>query len=83
MIRKFKEMITIREAGKKDSDIILNCIKGLAEHVNQIDLVTATKQEIEDSVFSSDSHVKVFVAENKERKICGFALIFGSIKKIV
>jgi len=69
-------MIKIREAEKKDSSIILNCIKGLAEHVNQIDLVTATEKEIRDSIFSPDSHVKVFVAENTEQEICGFALIF-------
>jgi ribosomal protein S18 acetylase RimI-like enzyme len=69
-------MIKIREADIKDSGVILNCIKGLAEHVNQIDFVTATENDIKDSVFSPNSHVKVFVAENIGREICGFALIF-------
>ena len=38
-------------------------------------MVSATEQDIKESIFSSDSHVKVFVAENEENKICGFALI--------
>ena len=69
-------MTKIREAVEKDSVIIYDCICGLAEHVNQRDMVSATEQDIKESIFSSDSHVKVFVAENEENKICGFALIF-------
>lgn len=69
-------MIKIREAGIKDSSVILNCIKGLAEHVDQADFVTATENDIKETIFSPGSHVKVFVAENIEDEICGFALIF-------
>lgn len=68
-------MIKIREALEKDAAIIYDCICGLAVHVNQLDMVTASEQDIKESIFSSDSHVKVFVAENDENKICGFALI--------
>ncbi len=68
-------MIKIREAVEKDSVIIYHCIYGLAEHVNQQYMVSATEQDIKESIFSSNSHVKVFVAENEENKICGFALI--------
>src|SRR5665647_45611 len=68
-------MIKIREAVEKDSSIIYDCICGLAKHVNQLDMVSATEQDIKESIFSSGSHVKVFVAENDENKICGFALI--------
>jgi len=68
-------MIKIRQAAENDSAIIYDCICGLAVHVNQLDLVSATKEDIKESVFSSDSHVKVFVAENEEDKICGFVLI--------
>jgi ribosomal protein S18 acetylase RimI-like enzyme len=68
-------MIKIREAVEKDSGVIFDCICGLAEHVNQRDMVSATEQDIKESIFSSNSHVKVFVAENEENKICGFALI--------
>ena len=68
-------MTQIREAVENDSAIIFDCICGLAEHVNQLDMVSATEQDIKESIFSSGSHVKVFVAENDENKICGFALI--------
>lgn len=39
-------------------------------------MVSTTEQDLKESIFNSDSHVKVFVAENEEHKICGFALIF-------
>jgi len=71
-------MIYIREAIKEDAGIILECIKGLAVHVDQLEMVTATEQDIRNSVFAPDTHVKVFVAENEEKKICGFTLIFKS-----
>ncbi|MDB4334963.1 GNAT family N-acetyltransferase [bacterium] len=69
-------MIEIREAKRKDSGAILNCIKGLAEHVNELDHVTITESEVEDMMLSADSFVKVFVAENAVEEICGFAVIF-------
>ena len=68
-------MTKIREALENDSAIIFECICGLAKHVNQLDLVSATEQDLKESIFSQDSHVKVFVAVNDEDKICGFALI--------
>ncbi|MCE4565291.1 GNAT family N-acetyltransferase [Maribellus sp. CM-23] len=68
--------ITIREARIDDSAIIMECIRGLAVHVNQLEMVTATEQDIRESVFEPGSHVKVFVAETDEKKICGFTLIF-------
>ncbi len=71
-------MIQIREAKPEDAGIILDCIKGLAVHVNQLDMVTATEKDIRDSIFAPNTHVKVFVAENEEMKICGFTLIFKS-----
>ncbi|MDX8338561.1 GNAT family N-acetyltransferase [Draconibacterium sp. IB214405] len=71
-------MIQIREAQIKDAGIILECIKGLAVHVDQLEMVTATEQDIRDSVFAPDTHVKVFVAENEEQKVCGFTLLFKS-----
>lgn len=71
-----KNMIKIREAVANDSAVIFDCICGLAEHVNQLDMVTATEPDIKKSIFNTDSHVKVFVVENEEDKICGFALIF-------
>ncbi|MCK3683432.1 GNAT family N-acetyltransferase [Maribellus sp. YY47] len=68
--------ITIREAKTDDSAIIMECIRGLAVHVNQLGMVTATEEDIRNSMFKPDSHVKVFVAETDQDKICGFTLIF-------
>ena len=68
-------MIKIREATENDSAIIFDCICGLAKHVHQLDMVTATEQEIKESFFQPNSHINVFVAE-KENAICGYALIF-------
>jgi ribosomal protein S18 acetylase RimI-like enzyme len=69
-------MITIRPAVEKDSPAILKCIRGLAEHVNQQEMVTATEQDIKNTVFKSGSHVEVFMAENETKEICGYTLIF-------
>jgi len=69
-------MIKIREADSNDSGVIMNGINGMAEHVKQTELVTATENDIKETVFGPDSHVKVFVAETGEGKICGYALIF-------
>ena len=67
--------ILIREAEIDDSKIILDCIRGLAEHVNQLSEVSATEQDIKLSLFDSNSHVKAFIAETNEKRVCGFALI--------
>ncbi|QIA09533.1 GNAT family N-acetyltransferase [Draconibacterium halophilum] len=71
-------MITIRKAKQEDAGIIMECIKGLAVHVGQVEMVTATEQDIRDTIFAPDTHVKVFVAENEKQKVCGFTLIFKS-----
>jgi len=69
-------MIKIRQAEINDSKIILDCIRGLAEHVNQLHEVSATEQDIKDSFFDANSHIKAFIAETDEKLVCGFALIF-------
>ncbi|WP_346856401.1 GNAT family N-acetyltransferase [uncultured Draconibacterium sp.] len=69
-------MINIRPAVEQDSLAILNCIRGLAEHVNQQEMVTATEQDIRNTLFKSGSHVEVFMAENENKEICGYTLIF-------
>ncbi|HYQ58461.1 MAG TPA: GNAT family N-acetyltransferase [Draconibacterium sp.] len=71
-------MIQIREAKPEDAGIILACIKGLAVHVDQVDMVTATEEDIRNTIFAPDTHVTVFVAENEDKKVCGFTLIFKS-----
>ncbi|MCL2329351.1 MAG: GNAT family N-acetyltransferase [Bacteroidetes bacterium] len=71
-----KISIKIRQAEINDSKIILDCIRGLAEHVNQLCEVSATEQDIQVSFFDSNSHVKTFIAETEEETVCGFALIY-------
>jgi ribosomal protein S18 acetylase RimI-like enzyme len=68
--------IKIREAVETDSAIIFDCICGLAVHVNQSDLVTATEQDIKELIFHKDNQMKVFVAENSGNTVCGYALVY-------
>lgn len=67
--------IRIEKATKNDSGIILACIKGLAEHVGQSDMVTATQEDIENRIFSDSSHVEVLIAYI-ENKPAGFILYY-------
>ena len=67
--------IKIREARIEDTPIILKGINGLASHVGQEHLVTATEQDIRNTIFASGSHVNVFVSENEDGEITGFAVI--------
>lgn len=67
--------IRIKKATKNDSGIILACIKGLAEHVGQSDMVTATQEDIENRIFSDSSHVEVLIAYI-ENKPAGFILYY-------
>ena len=69
-------MITIREAKEQDIDMIYSCIRGLAEHVNQLELVTAKKEDLLQEIFSPNSHVLVLIAENEKNEVTGFSLFF-------
>ncbi|MCY1720283.1 GNAT family N-acetyltransferase [Prolixibacteraceae bacterium Z1-6] len=69
-------MITIRAAVEQDSKAIMEGILGMAEHVKQTEMVTATEQDIKDSVFKPGSHVEVFLAETENKQVCGYTLIF-------
>ncbi len=69
-------MITIREAKEQDIDMIYSCIRGLAEHVNQLELVTAKKEDLLQEFFSPNSHVLVLIAENEKNEVTGFSLFF-------
>ena len=69
-------MISIREAKEQDIDMIYSCIRGLAEHVNQLELVTAKKENLLLEIFSPNSHVLVLIAENEKNEVTGFSLFF-------
>jgi GNAT superfamily N-acetyltransferase len=65
----------IKKAKRKDTAIILNCIKGLAEYVGQLDQVTATEEKLEETLFSKNSNVEVRLAYLGDT-IIGFVLFF-------
>jgi ribosomal protein S18 acetylase RimI-like enzyme len=67
--------IIIEKAKKEDSDVILSCIKGLAAHVGQSDMVSATKESIENKIFFDNSHVEVLLAYLNKRPV-GFILYY-------
>ena len=67
--------ITIREATKKDSNIILGFIRELAKYEKAEHEVIATESSIADSLFNSGSSTKAIVCEKNGIPI-GFAVYF-------
>ena len=67
--------ITIREATKKDSNIILGFIKELAKYEKAENEVIATESSIANSLFNSGSSTKAIVCERNGTPI-GFAVYF-------
>jgi GNAT superfamily N-acetyltransferase len=67
--------ITIREATKKDSNIILGFIKELAKYEKAENEVIATESSIANSLFNSGSSTKAIVCEKNGIPI-GFAVYF-------
>ncbi|NLY70605.1 MAG: GNAT family N-acetyltransferase [Clostridiales bacterium] len=66
--------LKIRTATEKDTSVILEFIKGLAEYENMSDEVVATKEILHDSLFIK-KQAEVIIAEYKDETI-GFALFF-------
>jgi ribosomal protein S18 acetylase RimI-like enzyme len=69
------DCIKIKKAKKEDAEVILSCINGLAEHVGETDFVTATKDLLENTIFSDNSHVEVLLA-NLNEKTVGYILYY-------
>jgi len=67
--------ITIREATKKDSNIILGFIKELAKYEKAENEVIATESSIANSLFNSGSSTKAIICEKNGIPI-GFAVYF-------
>mgnify|MGYP002525202775 FL=1 len=67
--------ITIREATKKDSNIILGFIKELAKYEKAENEVIATESSIANSLFNSGSSTKAIICEKNGTPI-GFAVYF-------
>lgn len=78
--------MVIRRATIEDVSAILHCIKGLAKHVGQLEMVTATETDLISRLFGSDSNAVVFVAEDDQQDVAGFVLvlkIFSTFKATV
>jgi len=66
--------LTIKEAEKKDSSLILNMIKGIAKYEKLENQVEASLDDIEQSIFEQkDAHVIIAYLDEKP---VGFALYF-------
>ena len=68
-------MLYIRRAEKKDSGLILDFIRLLAKYEKLEHEVTATKEQLEETIFIKDSSIEVFFAYEAETPV-GFMLIF-------
>ncbi|MBU5450212.1 GNAT family N-acetyltransferase [Acetivibrio sp. MSJd-27] len=75
------ENFQIRAAEKKDSQLVLDFIKGIAAYEKMSDCVTATKELLEEFVFDRKA-ASVFIAE-WEGKPIGFALFFENFSTFV
>lgn len=67
--------IKISQATEYDSVEILSFIQGLADHLGQADQVTATKEDIENTLFSEDSPAAAEIAYYEDVP-AGFVLYF-------
>ena len=65
----------ICKAEKKDSEIVLNFIKELAEFEKELGQVTASKQEIEETLFSQNPKAHALLCYENEKAI-GCAIYF-------
>ena len=63
------DCIKIKKAKKEDTDVILSCINGLSEHVGETDIVTSTKELLENTIFADNSHVEVLLAYLNEKAV--------------
>lgn len=66
--------VTVRFAVEKDTALILEFIKGLAEYENMLDEVVATEETLYDSLFIKHK-AEVIIAEHNGEAV-GFALFF-------
>ena len=65
---------SIRSATREDTALILQLIKELADYESMIDLVVATEETLEDSLFHK-RNAEVIIAEYQQKPI-GYALFF-------
>ena len=65
----------IRNAEKEDSALILQFIKELAEYEKMADLVVATVEDVEHTIFGPNPKAEVLIISEKN-KPAGFALFF-------
>lgn len=67
--------INIRFAKRSDAKTILTLIKELAEYEKLSDKVTATEENLEQTIFSGEDFVEILIAEYENIPV-GYALFF-------
>lgn len=72
----------IRKALPEDVPIILNLIKELSEYEKLADEVTATEDNLRETLFTPGSHVMVYLAEY-ENDLAGYAIFFRNFSTFV
>lgn len=69
-----KDIFRIRIAKREDTELILELIKALAEYEEMLDLVVATKEQLEENLFDK-KQAEVIIGEENGIAV-GFALFF-------
>jgi len=69
--------IKVVEAAESDVPVILAMIRGLAEYEKLLHMVTATEQQIRDTLFGAHPAAEVLLAWTEEECV-GFALFFSN-----
>lgn len=67
--------IVINKAQQCDAEFIFSCIRRLAEHVGQLEQLSATKDRIESELFSGNPNSSVLIASINNVSV-GFILFF-------
>jgi GNAT superfamily N-acetyltransferase len=81
-MKKNADDIIIREALPEDVPAILILIKELAVYEKLSDKVIATEETLSETIFSSNSHVIVYLAEYK-KELAGYAIFFRNFSTFI
>ena len=81
-MKKNADDIIIREALPEDVPAILILIKELAVYEKLSDKVIATEETLSETIFSSNSHVIVYLAEYKN-ELAGYAIFFRNFSTFI
>ena len=74
--------MTIRFAEQADIPVILDLIKHLAEFEQMLDLVTATEEDLQRTLFGPKPYAEVLLAEQGDG-VAGFAIFFHNYSTFI